>query len=521
MWSPARLGSTRIIAAGAACAALALAACTSQQAASGGQQGSSTTLNTAYYGDPSGGIDPDVFYDVEGDSMMLAMYDTLLTYRPGTTTLAPDLATAWHESADGLTYTFSLRHDVRFHDGTPFNARAVEVNFTRRIAVKQAVSYMVAGIASMQTPNAYEFVVHLKQRNNAFLNYMASMYGPKIVSPLALREHAGTDNAQKWLSTHEDGTGAYRLAVYHPGTQYVLTRFGGYWGKRPYFARVVIAVIPDVSTAELQLRSGGLDLLVHGIANSELQSLQAAGLQVIKFPAAIRQVVALNQSKPPFDNQHVRQAAAAALLAATHSAVPAVFGSYATAARSAYPQIMSGSAELAPLPALPAARVPAGTKLTLSYTSSEPDLLQLAQYFQQALTKIGFQVTIKGDTVSQEFGYVSSPGSAPNATISTFNPDAAHADTWGRPVWGTGGGVNLFQSSDKAVDRMLDAGAQAPTPASAHKWYAAAGEQASRDAYVVPVDDADDSAVASPSITGFAHVPTYIWMVSFAALARK
>jgi peptide/nickel transport system substrate-binding protein len=165
--------------------------------------------------------------------------------------------------------------------------------------------------------------------------------------------------------------------------------------------------------------------------------------------------------------------------------------------------------------------VPAGTKLTLSYTSSEPDLLQLAQYFQQALTKIGFQVTIKGDTVSQEFGYVSSPGSAPNATISTFNPDAAHADTWGRPVWGTGGGVNLFQSSDKAVDRMLDAGAQAPTPASAHKWYAAAGEQASRDAYVVPVDDADDSAVASPSITGFAHVPTYIWMVSFAALARK
>src|SRR6185437_5171711 len=242
MWSPARLSGRKIIGAGAACALLAIAGCTSGQAAD--QSASTgTTLNTAYYADPSGGIDPDVFYDVEGDSMMLAMYNTLLTYKPGTSTLAPSLATSWRESADGLTYTFNLRHGVRFHDGTPFNSRAVEVNFQRRMILKQAVSYMVAGVASMQTPSPYKFVVHLKKRNNAFLDYMASMYGPKIVSPLALREHAGTDHAQKWLSTHEDGTGPYRLTVYHPGSQYVLTRSNGYWGQRPYFKRVVISVI--------------------------------------------------------------------------------------------------------------------------------------------------------------------------------------------------------------------------------------------------------------------------------------
>lgn len=520
MWSPAQLSGRKIIGAGAACALLAIAGCASGQAAD--QSASTgTTLNTAYYADPSGGIDPDVFYDVEGDSMMLAMYNTLLTYRPGTSTLAPSLATSWRESSDGLTYTFNLRHGVRFHDGTPFNSRAVEFNFQRRMILKQAVSYMVAGVASMQTPSPYQFVVHLKQRNNAFLDYMASMYGPKIVSPLALREHAGTDHAQKWLSTHEDGTGPYRLTVYHPGSQYVLTRFNGYWGQRPYFKRVVISVIPDVSTAELQLRSGGLDMLVHGIASSELDSLKASGLQVIKFPAAIRQVVLLNQAKPPFNNIAVRQAAAAAILAETRTAVPAVFGSYATPARSAYPQAMSGGGELAALPALPARHVKSGTKITFTYTSSEPDLLQLAQYFQRALDKVGFQVTLKGDTVSQEFGYVSSPGSAPNATLSTFNPDAAHPDTWARPVWGTGGGLNIFQSSDKTLDKYLNAGAQAPTPALERKWYAAAGERASRDAYVIPVDDADDSVIAGPGITGFSHVPVYIWMVSFASLARR
>jgi peptide/nickel transport system substrate-binding protein len=521
MWSRTRLGSTKIVSVGAAAALLALAACSSGHDGAAAGPGGGTTLNTAYYGDPSGGIDPDVFYDVEGDSMMLAVYDTLLTYRPGTTTLAPSLATSWHESADGLTYTFSLRRGVKFHDGSPFNASAVEQNFRRRMILKQAVSYMVAGVASMQTPSPYQFVVHLKKRNNAFLDYMASMYGPKIVSPRALREHAGTDHAQKWLSSHEDGTGPYRLTVYRPGSQYVLTRAGNFWGKRPYFSRVVISVIPDVSAAELQLRSGGLDLLVHGIAASELRSLQSSGLHVARFPAAIRQVVLLNQAKPPFDSQPVRQAAAAAIMAQDRTAVPAVFGNYATAARSAYPQAMSGPGELAALPALPAAHVPQGTKITFSYTSSEPDLLQLAQYFQRALTKVGFQVTLKGDTVSQEFGYVSSPRSAPNATLSTFNPDAAHPDTWGRPVWGTGGGINLFQSSDKTLDKYLDAGAGAATSALERKWYAAAGERASKDAYVIPVNDAADSVVASPGITGFSHVPVYIWMVSFAALARR
>jgi peptide/nickel transport system substrate-binding protein len=520
MRSPATLSNVRIAAASAACAGLALIGCTSGQAQPVAQ-GGSTMLNTAYYADPSGGIDPDVFYDVEGDSMMLAMYDTLLTYRPGTATIVPSLATSWHVSANGLTYTFNLRHGVKFHDGMPFNSQAVEANFKRRIAVKQAVSYMLAGIASMQAPSPYEFVVDLQRRNNAFLDYLASMYGPKMVSPAALREHAGTDHAQKWLSSHEDGTGPYRLTTYHPGSHYVLTRFDGYWGNRPYFSRVVISVIPDVSTAELQLRSGGLDLLVHGIADSELQSLKAAGLQVIKFPAAIRQVVLLNPTKPPFNNQHIRQAAAAAILAESNTAVPAAFGSYATPARSAYPQFMSRSTELAPLPQLPTGKVPAGTKIALSYTSSEPELLQLAQYFQRALGKIGFQVTLKGDTVSQEFGYASNPAAAPNATISTFNPDAAHADTWARPVWATGGGLNLFLSSDKALDRLIDAGADAATPALQQKWYTAAGERASQDAYVIPVDDAYDSVVAGPGITGFSHVPAYIWMVNFAALARR
>ena len=77
------------------------------------------------------------------------------------------------------------------------------------------------------------------------------------------------------------------------------------------------------------------------------------------------------------------------------------------APRSAYPQIMSHGSELAPLPSTRSERCAHPTAITMTYTSSEPALLQLAQYFQQALDKVGFKVTLKGDTVTQEFGYIS------------------------------------------------------------------------------------------------------------------
>jgi peptide/nickel transport system substrate-binding protein len=197
-----------------------------------------------------------------------------------------------------------------------------------------------------------------------------------------------------------------------------------------------------------------------------------------------------------------------------------VFGPYAKPAQSAYPQIMSGSSELAPLPTYPKRTLPHRVPITLTYTSSEPALLQLAQYFQQALQNVGFDVTLKGDTVTQEFGYINNPGAAPNATISTYNPDAAHPDTWARPVWYTGGGLNLFAYSDKTLDGLVDAAAAAPTQAQSQQLYSKAGERASQDAFILPVDDAQDVVVSSSSLTGLQHVPAYIWMVNFATLAR-
>ena len=89
------------------------------------QGGEGGTLRLAYLADMAQ-ADPDVFYDIEGNTVILSVYEGLLKYKPDSTEVAPSLAESWEVSPDGLTYTFKLRTGVKFHDGTPFNAEAVK-----------------------------------------------------------------------------------------------------------------------------------------------------------------------------------------------------------------------------------------------------------------------------------------------------------------------------------------------------------------------------------------------------------
>ena len=130
--------------------------------------------------------DPDVFYDIEGNTVILSVYEGLVKYKPDSTEIIPSLAESWEVSPDGLTYTFKLRSGVKFQDGTPFDSQAVKTSFQRRLDVGAAPSYMLEPVASMQTPDATTFVMRLKHPVAPFLHYMASSWGPKIISPRPL-----------------------------------------------------------------------------------------------------------------------------------------------------------------------------------------------------------------------------------------------------------------------------------------------------------------------------------------------
>ena len=184
--------------------------------------------------DPGQPPDPDVYYAGEGLLLTRNLYEGLVQYQPGTANrvVIPSLATSWTISPNGLTYTFQLRQGVKFHDGTSFTSAAVEPSFARRAAVNGGPAYMVSDISSVTAPGPYSVAIHLKQPNTAFLDYLASAYGPVMESPTALAAHAGSDHAQTYLQTHDIGTGPYTLTAAKVGVKYQLQAYPGYWGSQ-------------------------------------------------------------------------------------------------------------------------------------------------------------------------------------------------------------------------------------------------------------------------------------------------
>jgi len=485
------------------------------------QGGSGGTLRLAYLADMAQ-ADPDVFYDIEGNTVILSVYEGLLKYKPDSTEVIPSLAESWEVSPDGLTYTFHLRTGVKFQDGTPFNAQAVKMSFQRRLDVGAAPSYMLEPVASMQTPDATTFVVRLKHPVAPFLHYMASSWGPKIISPKALADNAGKDHAQTWAKEHASGTGPFQLTAFERGQRYELTRFDGYWGQKAHVDKVEIRIIPDIGTQRLQLQSGDLDAILHSFPVAELASVKSnPDLQVRDFSSFLNAIIYLNTNKQPLSDPALRTALAGAI--DRDSLVKEVYGPYAKPSTSTYPSGLLDPA-LAPVaypPSETTAAAGAGKKLTFAFTADDSGIhRRLAELVQQRLDAAGFSVTIKEVQLPQVYEYVNDLQAAPDMVLQTNTPDGAHPDMWARIEWYSKGGLNYLGYKSPQVDRLLDQALETTDKATSDRDYGQAGKILAQDTGIIFVADPRDVMVLRKNLTGVEHVPNYPWALNLAALQK-
>lgn len=484
--------------------------------------GDTETIRIAYGDQIAGGLDPAVFYSVEGDDIILATYETLLTYEPDSKELAPSLAKSWEVSPDGKTYTFQLQDGVTFHDGTPMDSEAVKSSFERTIAVKGGPSYMLDQVDSIEAPDPQTVVVNLTQPVSAFLDYNASMYGPKIVSPTAVKENTvGDDMAKKWLSEHDAGTGPYEVSSYKPAGPIVLTAYDDYWGEPAKTETIEFTIVPNIGDQILQLRSGQLDILTHGVDPQQIESLENdSNLQVQTFEAGIRPVLILNYAKPPFNSDaEAREAFVAD--ADLPGAAEQVYGDAAAPVDSSVPPILIPP-EDDPLPDPgPPREAPISDEIALGYTASETDLRRFAEVVQQSLEAQGWNIRLQADSVGAQFGYAGDPTKAPESAITTLNPDAAHPAAWLNPIYQTGGGINLLGYSNPKLDKQLEQALGTVDADQAAAAYAEAAETAASSWYATGIADRDDVIAARSNISGFTHVPVYIWAVKLADLVKE
>lgn len=220
----------------------------------------------------------------------------------------PHLATSWEETPDGMTWTFNLREGVSFHDDTPFNAEAVQSWIASYAGTEN--EYLVEAIGSVDVIDDLTVRFNMdRPEPNLLYNLASAFMGvPSPTAYAALGDEFGVTSAI--------GTGPYELQSFEIGLETVLVRNDDYtWGSdlsantgAGHIETFTFREIPDQSTAFLELRTGGIDLLL-GVPTDFLQILEAeANIQIIQMPGVGISYIPINTTAPPFDDILVRQA---------------------------------------------------------------------------------------------------------------------------------------------------------------------------------------------------------------------
>jgi peptide/nickel transport system substrate-binding protein len=266
-------------------AALLLAACAGSSSSVPPHKAANQVFTyDTYTGVMDDGWDPATEYS-NGIIAMSNMYETLTRYNSVTHSVGPLLATSWSKSANGLTWTFQLRHGVYFHTGRLMTAQAAKAAIERTIKLNGGAAYVWGAVKAIDTPGQYTLVFHLRYPApldlEASADYSAYIYDTKAPNgqPLA-----------KWLNAaHDSGTGPYTVQTWNKGQEFEVTQtaFGKYWGgwKGAHYKKVVFRVVPSDTTAAQLLRSGQVSF-VEQMNPSLWKSLKGTpGVKLVNSPS--------------------------------------------------------------------------------------------------------------------------------------------------------------------------------------------------------------------------------------------
>ena len=240
------------------------------------------------------------------------IYDSLVLYNveQGDTIPEPKpaLAESWQVSADNLTWTFNLRHGVKFHDGSAFDADAAVFAFDRLSRKdfefyddqqRAAAAGNFAQIASFAKTGDMAFSITTKKPYSFLLYDLALIHIP---SPTAIKTYGN-----KEYINHPTGTGPFKVTKYVDGQVLEMDANKDYWGSKPRLDKLVLYPLPEPATRLAALQSGKVDWAEVPPPDS-LSQLKNEGFNVLlkQYPHVI--TYQLNTTKPPFNDVRVRQA---------------------------------------------------------------------------------------------------------------------------------------------------------------------------------------------------------------------
>ncbi|HEV7250430.1 MAG TPA: ABC transporter substrate-binding protein [Shinella sp.] len=286
-------------------------------------------------------LDPAVSRSTPSQLVFNNIFSTLVRWKDTKLTeLVPDLAESWTRSEDGLKWTFNLRKDVKFHDGTPFDAEAVKFNIERILdpALGSPNRSLFTGISRVTVVDPLTVEIETKEPSPILLETLADEYS-SMNSPTAVK------GAGRAYSRKPVGTGPYVFSEWIPGQSLTLTRNPDYFGTPGKVETMTFRPVPEAGARLIELQTGNADIALNIAPESAGELKQGDGATLVEAPSSFQIFFELNTTKPPFNDPRLRLAINQAI--DRQAIIDKILGGYGKVPEGIFPEGVQGRVQQA------------------------------------------------------------------------------------------------------------------------------------------------------------------------------
>jgi len=429
---------------------------------------SAATIDVAIDSSPAG-LDPHLITAFNSVVIVQSNIYEGLTAIDKNLAVVPGLAESWDVSEDGLTYTFHLRPNVVFHDGSTFDAEDVAASI-RRVQAAATASPLASRVTPITGINVIDPATIELKLDAPFAPILTSLSGIAIVP-------AEVETNVEALQQTPIGTGPFKFTEWQPNGFISLAKNDAYYVEgSPKVDEVRFNFVPESATRQVGVTSGEYDLLPGIDPATALQLQGQPGVTVQETRDIAYTLLGMNASREPFTNPKVRTAVNM-LLNRQEIIDGALFGAGVPAGPlspalvnwavdpstfACYTTDVEGAKAL-----LAEAGVTTPLKLTMNVLPRQ-DTRDIAQVVQQQLAAGGIDVEL----ITQEIGdFVQSWRNSEFDMFVSANGGSPDPDEYFYRTFRGGGSTNVFKFDDPQIDAWLDEGRTLTDPAARRAVY--------------------------------------------------
>ena len=419
----------------------------------------------------------------------------------------PAVASDSTVSEDGLTYTFTLREGVRFHNGDTVTAEDVKYSF-ETCAETTVDSALAAALSAVQTLSAEgdTVTITLAEPNPDFLSYVGMVY----IVPDDYTEQ----------STAPVGTGPFQFVSRSVQENLVMEKFADYWGEPAYLDKVTFKIFEDANALMSALSAESVDLAIH-LTIDQVNTLNAETYKTLEGTMNLVQALYLNNAAEPFNNEKVRQAMCYAvnvdeilqLTSEGHGAklgtsiYPAFSKYFDESLVDAYPYDVEKAKQL-----LAEAGYENGFSMTITVPSNYTPHMNVAQVLVEQLAQVGITATIEPVEWETWLTRVYA-GRDFESTVLGFDAATLSAGAL-LNRWMSDNENNMINYNNPEYDAIMKEASVTTDDAKQTELYKQAAKMLSDTAANVYIQDLADFVVIKSNLDGYQFYPLYVMDLS-------